>query len=338
MTSAVAIGFCCPICKGPVQQEPGAYRCDACDKRYPIVLGIPDFRVFPDPWIEYDDDYAKAQRLVDRFDELSFEELVRYYWMLTPDTPSHLANRYVRHVLGGVDRGVASLAEIEQLTGPIAGDRFLEFGCGTGGFLIAARRRFGTVAGLDIAFRWLVLARKRLDEAGITGVQLVCCCGEYLPFPDQSFDLAVASDVIEHTQDQVGMVRQALRALSPQGRLFLATPNRLSLSPEPHVRVWGVGWLPRRWMAPWVKLVRGIDYRNIKTVSYFEIRAILREAGAADATITLPVIPEAELGRYGPAERMLIGIYHRAIKLAPLRWPLYIAGPLFHAVCRPNQH
>jgi SAM-dependent methyltransferase len=328
--------FVCPICKGPLESNADEYRCPVCDKTYPIVLGIPDFRVFPDPWIEIEDDWAKANRLAERYDDLSFEELVRYYWLITPDTPAHLADRYTRHVLGGVDRGIASLAEIERLTGPIPGDRFLEFGCGTGGFLIAARRRFRNVVGIDIAFRWLVLARKRLDEARIRDVTLVCCCGEYLPFPDRSFDLAVASDVIEHTADQVGMVKQALRALAPDGRLFLATPNRLSLSPEPHVRVFGVGWLPRPWMAPYVKLVRGIDYRNIRTISYFELRAILEAAGARDYQILLPSIPEAELSRYGPSERALICVYHRAIETAPLRWPLYVVGPLFHAVCRPG--
>lgn len=329
--------FVCPLCKGPLAQATDAYRCAPCGRTYPVVLGIPDFRVFPDPWIEIEDDWAKARRLMERFDDLSFEELVRYYWLITPNTPAHLAERYTRHVLGGVERGIASLAEVERLTGPLLGGRFLEFGCGTGGFLIAARGRFETVVGIDIAFRWLVLARKRLEEAGINDVTLVCCCGEYLPFPNASVDLAVASDVIEHTSDQVGLVKQALRALAPGGRFFLATPNRLSLAPEPHVRVWGVGWLPRPLMAPYVKLARGLDYRNIRTISYFELRAILERAGARDYVITLPQIPAAELRRYGPRERVLIGLYHRVVERPALRWPLYVVGPLFHAVVRVGQ-
>jgi ubiquinone/menaquinone biosynthesis C-methylase UbiE len=300
-------------------------------------MDIPDFRVFPDPWIDFEDDRQKARVLYDEFSEKSFEDLVRYYWRITPDTPPELAERYVRHVLGGVDRGRSSINEIFSLTRGKRGDAFLEFGCGTGGFLVAARKKFGTVAGVDIAFRWLILAKKRLEEAGVSGVQLVCCCGEYLPYPNKSFDLVVASDVIEHTDDQVGMVKQGLDALKPNGRLFLATPNRLSLSPEPHVQVWGVGWLPRRWMPAYVKKVRGIEYKNIRTVSYFELKSILKIAGARNVRIFSPRIPKEELGRYSDLERLLIGVYHFVVGQPLLRWPLYVFGPLFHAVCRPGR-
>lgn len=300
-------------------------------------MDIPDFRVFPDPWIDFEDDRQKARVLYEQFADRNFEDLVRYYWQITPDTPPALAERYVRHVLGGVDRGRASIEEIFSLTRGKQGDAFLEFGCGTGGFLVAARERFGTVAGVDIAFRWLILAKKRLEEAGVGGVQLVCCCAEYLPFPNNSFDLVVASDVIEHTDDQVGMVKQGLDALTPRGGLFLATPNRLSLSPEPHVQVWGVGWVPRRWMPAYVKKVRGIEYKNIRTLSYFELRSILKKAGARSIRIFPPKIPTEELGRYSPFERALIGVYHFVIGQRLLRWPLYVFGPLFHAVCRPGR-
>ena len=40
-----------------------AHRCAACDADYPIILGIPDFRIFPDPWIGIVEDREKATRL-----------------------------------------------------------------------------------------------------------------------------------------------------------------------------------------------------------------------------------------------------------------------------------
>ena len=56
--------FVCPRCKGPLLTQENAYTCEACNATYPVVMGIPDFRVFDDPWIEKEDDYAKAARIV----------------------------------------------------------------------------------------------------------------------------------------------------------------------------------------------------------------------------------------------------------------------------------
>ena len=173
--------YVCPRCKGPLTRDAEAYRCAACAAEYPIVLGIPDFRVFPDPWLGYEEDRVKARRVAARYDELDFAGLVEYYWQLTPDTPPDLARRYIRHALGGVERGRSSLDEIARLAqGPPRDAPFLEVGCGTGGFLVAAAtrdaERFERVVGIDIAMRWLVIARKRLEEAGVDA-ELACCCG-----------------------------------------------------------------------------------------------------------------------------------------------------------------
>ena len=58
-----AVAFVCPACRGPVAREADAYVCAACPRRYPIVLGIPDFRLRPDPWISIEDDRAKGVAL-----------------------------------------------------------------------------------------------------------------------------------------------------------------------------------------------------------------------------------------------------------------------------------
>src|SRR5262249_45877658 len=106
--------FCCPLCKGQLGTQHGRYRCARCARDYPVVLGIADFRVFPDPYIDYAADHAKAERLAGDASGRTFAQLVERYWELTPDVPRQLARRYVRHVLAGVERGQSSLATIER--------------------------------------------------------------------------------------------------------------------------------------------------------------------------------------------------------------------------------
>jgi SAM-dependent methyltransferase len=347
---AESLPYCCPLCKGPLAAEPvdrpERFRCATCARDYPVVLGIPDFRVFPDPYIDYADDHAKAGRLAAEADGLSFARLSERYWAMTPDVTPRLARRFVRHTLGGVERGRASLGVVRRVASELGAPAtrrraFLEVGCGTGGFLVAAAREYHQVVGIDIAFRWLVIARKRVEEAVERGelspdeaarIRIVCCCAEYLPFPDGRFDLVVGSDVVEHTDQQEQLLRQARRALRPGGLLFLATPNRFSLTPEPHVGVWGVGFLPRRWMRPYVRLVRGVRYDHIRQVSRRELAALLRRAGFARWKVVLPRLSRAELERYSRAERWGAAVYHRLCALPVTSHLLFLFGPFFNAV------
>lgn len=323
--------FCCPQCKGDLNRSEAAYECRACNRRYPIVRGIPDFRVFPDPYIDYEADYNKGGYVADHAGDQGFEAMLRLYWKMTPHVSADRAERFVRNALALADKGRAHLREIESLHGPLGERTVLEIGCGTGGFLIAAREGFDRVVGVDIAFRWLLTARKRLDEAGLD-VPLVCCCAEALPFRDGGFDLIVAEDAIEHIQDQAAALRECHRVSRDRGLLFLAAINRFSLAPEPHVRVWGVGFLPRRWMKAYVRLVRGISYDFIRVLSRGELTGLLRGSSYADAQIVIPGVPEAEARTFPPLERKLVAIYEWVRQTPVLRQSLSFFGPFFHAL------
>ena len=56
---------------------------------------------------------------------------------------------------------------LHETVGTFSGKRVLEIGCGTGGFLIAARQKYEHVVGMGVAFRWLIIAKKRLSELGL---------------------------------------------------------------------------------------------------------------------------------------------------------------------------
>ena len=177
------LDYVCPVCKGELAHGEDAYSCDPCRATYPVLAGIPDFRIFDDPYIDLEDDRSKAQRIAEEFDRRDFEGLIDFYWSITPHNHPHLVQRYVRHALTAVERGKEALRLLEgsiahRVSGP--DKRCLEVGCGTGGFVVASHERFGHVVGIDIAFRWLVVAKKRLEAAGVSA-QLVCCCAEALP-------------------------------------------------------------------------------------------------------------------------------------------------------------
>jgi uncharacterized protein YbaR (Trm112 family) len=81
----------CPQCRGSVRKDAEAYFCAACSRVYPEICGIPDFRLFPDPYIDISADREKARHLAAATTGMSFEQAVRYYYSITPDDPADLA-------------------------------------------------------------------------------------------------------------------------------------------------------------------------------------------------------------------------------------------------------
>lgn len=313
------------------------YACSPCGRLYPVVQGIPDFRVWPDPYIAAEDDWAKGAR-VRAESGGTFASMLETYWRLTPDVPASMAARFVRYGLVGAARGASRLARVAEVRGaPLgAADTLLDLGCGTGGLAVAAASRAGAVVGVDIAARWLVVAQAQVTEAGAENVLLVCACAEHLPFPDGAFDVVVANDVLEHAQDQPGLLREARRVLPLGGLLLLSTQNRWSLRGEPHVRVWGVGFLPRRWMAPYVRLAKRVPYRFIRLVSPPELDRLLRAAGLHVVQRLLPRVGPAELEGLPAGERRLAAAYARLSLLPAARWLLRLFGPAVEVAAAAN--
>ena len=97
-----------------------------------------------------------------------------------------------------------------RLGGDNASISVLDIGCG-GGYLAEALARFGyNVTGIDISESSIANARTHANEGGMNINYQV---GSILaiPFPNQSFDVVVASDVLEH----IGDVPRSAESSSP---------------------------------------------------------------------------------------------------------------------------
>jgi len=325
----------CPDCRGDL--VPGAacdtWACSCCGRTARGLRGIADLRTEDDLYLSNRDDWAFAQRLNDDFDRLDFRGLLERYFDLDSEIPPDLRRRQIEHILSAPERARRWL----EALGPLGSRPLLDLGCGTGSFLAAVGHEVGSAWGVDIALRWLLVARKRLDEEGLTQVRLVCGCAERLPFGDRCLGGVVAGDVIEHVADQDRALAEAHRVLAPGGRLFVAVPNRFSLAPEPHVQVWGVGFLPRRWMSPYVRLVRRLDFRAIRTLSHGEWTSLLRRSPFGRGSIAAPGLPAADLAHFGPFKRQVGRLYNALIASGPGQAVARQVGPLFHVVCERTE-
>lgn len=97
----------------------------------------------------------------------------------------------------------------------------LDVGCGTGNYAAALTAATGCrISGIDPSARMLDRAREAAPWAA-----LVQGSAESLPFPDESFDIVMSTDVIHHVQDRSAFFREAARALRPGGRIVTVTDS-----------------------------------------------------------------------------------------------------------------
>jgi SAM-dependent methyltransferase len=152
------------------------------------------------------------------------------------------------------------------------GDRVLDVGAGFGRHAFEVARRGGDVVALDWAADEVERTRATIGAMVDGGeipierfVGVLRGDATHLPFDDDSFDVVITSEVLEHVQDDVAAISEMARVLKPGGAFAATVP---SWFPEK------VNWmLSDEYHAP--KSVGG----HVRIYSATELRAKLRAAG-----------------------------------------------------------
>lgn len=144
----------------------------------------------------------------------------------------------------------------------------LDLGSGVGVYLDRFRRQGIASFGVD-------LDRQHLSRGVAAGLPAAASRAEALPFADDTFATVLLHEVIEHFDDDVAALREAVRVTRPGGRVLVFAPNRLYPF-ETHGVYLGkryvfgniplVGYLPgalRRRLCPHVRAYTAGDLRRL---------------------------------------------------------------------------
>lgn len=323
----------CPRCRGELRSEKSALCCRVCEALYETVAGIPDLRVPGDSWIDFEDDLEIARELA-ASEYPTLVDLVRSVYARRQGWDEARVELRTSQVLQGSGRLRADLRGWLN-TAVRPNRRFLDLGCGAGMLIGAAAGNGCKGLGIDVSMTWLVVAKRLIAEAGGEPV-LAAALGEALPLPDQAVDAVVSLDVIEHVRDPARYLSEINRVTKPDGGIALSTPNRFSLTSEPHVFVWGVGWLPQPWQASFVRWRSGKSYADTKLLSSFGLRRLLRSNTDFASTVIVPPIAPEEIERFPVFKARLARIYNRVRTQLWLRWLFLLVGPFFQVVGAKN--
>jgi len=120
--------------------------------------------------------------------------------------------------LGNIEVNKQFLREVGLVN---SGSRILEVGCGTGAIVYELSSSGCDITGTDISGCAVEYGLKKYP-----GVKLEIQATESLDYPDESFDLVLSFDLLEHLMDVDRHLSQVRRILRPGGYYLLQTPNK----------------------------------------------------------------------------------------------------------------
>lgn len=327
--------WCCSRCRGGLQAGQDGLpsgremlKCLGCGSTFEVVAGIPDLRLAGDSWIDFEEDLVIARELAAL--DCTLAELVRSVYARRPGWDVKRVEQRTREVLQAsskLERDVSGWLHTTVDHRSIV----LDLGCGAGMLIAAAAAQGKDAIGIDVSMTWLVVAKRLITEAGGKPV-LAAALGEALPLATNSVRSLVSLDVIEHVRDPDQFLREMNRVVQPGGRIALSTPNRFSLSAEPHVFVWGVGWLPKRWQRGFVRWRSGKSYDDTLLMSSFGLRSRIRRNTSFSIEILIPAIPPEQLAAFRPLKRTIGLTYNRLASNRLLRVFFLLIGPFFRVL------
>lgn len=107
------------------------------------------------------------------------------------------------------------------------GKRVLEAGSGEGYGAAMIAEVAQQVTGVDYNAEAVEHVRRKYPKVTMLEGNLAA-----LPCPDNSVDIVVNFQVIEHLWDQVEFLKECARVLVPGGTLLVSTPNRITFTPD----------------------------------------------------------------------------------------------------------
>ena len=306
--------------------------CAGCAAEYPVISGIADLRVAAPAWVDAEADRERALSLlklpgIGSAAELAYQLFRRREGWSERD--ARYRSEQMRTHPDRIEREFDGwLSETTRQGGPL-----LDLGCGAGTLLAAAARRGVAGIGIDVSLEWLVVAQRLIAENGGRPV-LAAAMAEALPLPDRAVGAVISLDVIEHVVDQRQFLREIDRVMAAGGVCALATPNRFSLTPEPHIGVWGVGWVPRAWQKAYVRRVSGKAYDYCTLLSGREIERMVAGSTSLRARLMPGMIPPEDVAHFSRLKAAAAMAYNHLAAAPGLGALILPVSPFFRVIAR----
>ena len=153
------------------------------------------------------------------------------------------------------------------------GRTIMEIGFKSGHFLHQCHLRGMKPVGLEVEQQYCDYVQRRLPD-----LPVMCYGGRVFPVDDQSIDIVVSFQVLEHVESVETVIRESIRVLKPGGIMYHICPNYNSFY-EGHFKVIWWPFLTRATGRMYLKLLRKYkpSYEALNIIKPATIRQIIKQ-------------------------------------------------------------
>lgn len=124
-----------------------------------------------------------------------------------------------------------------------AGARILDYGCGAGRLVRAGRAEGIAIEGVDVFYAGSQ-TREEAEESGLLGSAIHEMMEGRMPYAENSFDLVLNNQVMEHVEDLDAVLREIHRVLKPGGTVLSLFPS-IDVFREGHIGIPFAHWMKK---------------------------------------------------------------------------------------------
>ena len=299
----------CPGCGGSLRKNPGDWECAACGTRFPIRRGVPMLTLEASKSPGFvgvmKRQYGNPDEFIDIAERQGWKAALRA--IQVPGEPDRLLEAVApnrvswRHVVGLQPSSLV-----------------IDIGAGTGGVACQLAADCNVIA-VDRSYIDAAFVAVRARQSCLGTLESIVADGCRLPICDGVADVVTLIGVLEWVPtdfpdrdprlSQIHALREVLRVLKPNGRLYLAIENRSYFGyylgmPEPHARLRYVSLMDQEARDRYSRDTREQPFLEL-THSLPDYRLLLTEAGFSrvdaywlhpDYRMTHAVVPVDDAG------------------------------------------
>jgi ubiquinone/menaquinone biosynthesis C-methylase UbiE len=170
----------------------------------------------------------------------------------------------------------------------------IDVGCGTGHYVNELIHHGFTAYGVDISKKMVEAAQLNFKGENDSNERFLCANCDYLPFPNDYFDVILCIGVLSYVSDEVAVLRELQRVAVKEGAIIFSFPNvlRFRNMVDPYyyiIRIWKYVWLISSNLISTKKKVVNISNseQNFlqKRYTFNNVKSIIENAGLDNVLI-----------------------------------------------------